>query len=63
MTETPAHYTIEKPLHDMSIERLYHFRCHHCQGWWTIADWQPVESVYCPHCGTNAKVKEIPADV
>ncbi len=37
------------------IEVLYHFRCRHCEGWWTIGDWQPgTAAIRCPHCGTLA---------
>lgn len=36
-----------------SLERLYHFRCGNCDGWWSVADKTPQEgrSVFCPHCG------------
>jgi hypothetical protein len=59
MTEEHAHYTINAPAHEVSIEQLYHFKCHVCQNWWSIGDWQPVPHLYCPHCGIKAPVKEI----
>ena len=38
------------------IEKLYHFRCHYCQEWWTIGDWQIKEILTCPHCNHQAMV-------
>ena len=44
----------------VSVEHLYHFRCWHCSGWWSIADFQwpsPGASIHCPHCG---KLNDLP---
>lgn len=37
-----------------SLERLSHFNCGSCKGWWSIGDWvQPARThLYCPWCGT-----------
>lgn len=32
-------------------EDLYHFLCDNCKKWFSIGDWEPVEYLYCPHCG------------
>lgn len=45
----------------VSLEYLYHYRCDHCQKWWTIADLQPVigEISHCPNCGYTNKITGI----
>jgi len=40
------------PHHTVSIEHLYHYRCHECSQWFTIGDVY-VEYVICPTCGTR----------
>jgi phage FluMu protein Com len=47
----------------MSIETLHHFSCHKCKKWWSIADWQPVKTIFCPHCGVLATVESIKEEV
>ncbi len=42
-----------------SKEVLYHFRCHACNQWFSIADMQPKPdqiSLYCPRCGVKSKI-------
>lgn len=36
-----------------SIEQIYHFSCTRCMKWWTIGDFNIIESksLICPHCG------------
>ena len=42
-----------------SEERLTHFRCVTCEGWWSIGDFEasrdlrtePMTCIYCPWCG------------
>jgi phage FluMu protein Com len=46
-------------VHKLSIETLHHFSCHKCKKWWSIADWQPVKTIFCPHCGVLATVESI----
>ena len=36
--------------HKSSVETLNHFQCGHCENWWTIGDWSPVDTLSCPHC-------------
>lgn len=36
-----------------STETLHHFLCSICEKRWSIADWQPQESLTCPHCGNK----------
>lgn len=45
----------------VSLERLYHFRCGHCDAWWSVADRRPrVGSVVsCPDCGGKNSVDAI----
>lgn len=45
----------------ISQERLSHFRCGDCKGWWSIADAPIRERWFCPWCGTALAdvVKEI----
>lgn len=48
--------------HEYSIEKLYHFRCHNCNLWWSIADFhilEKKETITCPHCGTTSEYKDI----
>ena len=35
-----------------SEERLMHFQCSHCKGWWTIGDAHLSQQYrfYCPFC-------------
>lgn len=36
----------------LSVERLYHFRCAHCNRWWSIGDADVTKTVwYCAWCG------------
>lgn len=39
-------------------ENLYHFLCGNCKKWFSIGDWEPVEQLYCPHCGKKQDVNE-----
>ena len=37
------------------VEYLYHFSCHECRGWWTVADFhrctpEEQKTTTCPHC-------------
>jgi hypothetical protein len=41
----PANY------HYFTVEKLYHFRCFECNGWWSIGDWKLLEKIICPLCG------------
>lgn len=59
MTEESAHYEIKKHCHEISIETQHHFRCCACHLEWTVLNWQRVEFIFCPHCGTKAKITEI----
>ena len=34
-----------------SIEKLAHFRCGHCQKWWSIGDAPKRKKWWCPWCG------------
>jgi hypothetical protein len=36
--------------HGYSVEKLYHFQCGHCSGWWSISDWKFKDDLCCPHC-------------
>lgn len=42
----------------ISLEKLYHFQCGICKGWWTIADaHEPLlKEWFCPWCGTKQTV-------
>lgn len=51
---------LPKLRHTYSTEILYHLNCGACDKWWTIGDWDVTESLYCPHCGTQAPVFELP---
>lgn len=35
----------------ISIEKLSHFNCSKCGGWWTIGDAKINIEYYCPWCG------------
>ncbi len=34
-----------------SLEKLSHFRCGHCDKWWSIADAPARKKWWCPWCG------------
>jgi len=38
-----------------SKEIIWHFICHFCKDWWSIAASEDVvfKNLYCPHCGKN----------
>lgn len=43
-----------------TVEKLVHFRCPKCQGWWTVGD-APIDSKqdwYCPWCGVAINEKD-----
>lgn len=45
----------------VSIERLWHFQCGNCQGWWTVGDYKPkLMMTTCPHCSC---LNDIPDEV
>ena len=49
--------------HRVSVEKLFHYRCHRCDQWWTLAD-RFIEIVACPSCGTKAPaLKDLPEDI
>lgn len=37
----------------VSEEKLSHFRCLSCKGWWTIGDAGNKKTWYCPWCGVK----------
>ena len=37
--------------HYYSVERLVHYQCARCQGWWSIGDGPTGKTLYCPWCG------------
>lgn len=43
-----------------SLEKLSHFLCGRCSGWWSIGDWQVRAkgrtNLYCPWCGVKQEV-------
>lgn len=45
-----------------SLERLSHFRCGVCQGWWSVGDWhvraKDRRHMYCTWCGTLQEVAQ-----
>lgn len=41
-----------------SIEKLWHFKCPKCGGWFTIGDYQGKSGLYCPHCGYFSELLE-----
>ena len=41
--------------HFYSIERLVHYQCSRCYGWWSIGDGPTGKALYCPWCGYQAK--------
>jgi acetone carboxylase gamma subunit len=45
----------------VSVEFLYHFRCHECDRWWSVGDyaWVDKANVICPHCGY---IHELPSN-
>lgn len=47
--------------HQVSVEKLFHYRCHRCAQWWTIAD-RFIEIVACPSCGTKSPALKAQAD-
>ncbi len=43
---------------NVSLEKMYHFRCVSCERWWSIADapGSPAERAWwCPWCGTSQR--------
>jgi hypothetical protein len=38
-----------------SVERLVHFQCGSCRGWWTIGDAPPGRDWHCPWCGARQR--------
>lgn len=47
--------------HRQSVERLSHFQCGSCQGWWSIADAPDNRTWYCPWCGCYARPEPVEA--
>jgi hypothetical protein len=45
-------------IRNVSIERLYHFNCPDCQGWWTIGDLPKIEKMFCPYCGQDFGISQ-----
>lgn len=43
------------------LERLYHYRCDHCQKWWTVGDIAPQinQEMHCPHCGKKNVIQGV----
>lgn len=39
-----------------SVERLTHFRCGSCRGWWSVGDAPKGCFWYCPWCGLRQSV-------
>lgn len=39
-----------------SVEKLYHFRCSHCNGRWSIGKWRINPSQTCPYCAYLGEV-------
>lgn len=43
-----------------SLERLSHFRCGLCKGWWSVGDWHIRANgrthMYCTWCGEKQEV-------
>ena len=45
----------------MSEEKLRHFNCGKCSGWWTIGDPKATQKVWwCPWCGLGQTFKKMP---
>jgi hypothetical protein len=44
----------------VSEERLTHFRCSACKGWWSIGDAPEREAWFCPWCGLKLEVEPKP---
>ena len=46
---------IVSDLMNYSKEIIWHFICHFCKDWWSIAASEDVvfKNLYCPHCGKN----------
>jgi hypothetical protein len=48
------------PIGKRSLERLAHFNCGKCGGWWSIGD-APVGRAYCcPWCGKWQQFSDTP---
>lgn len=47
----PTQINIALPKAKISVEVLYHFKCSDCKKWWSVGNWEPEETVCCPHCG------------
>ena len=41
--------------HFYSIEKLVHYQCSQCRGWWSIGDGPTGSALYCPWCGYQAQ--------
>jgi hypothetical protein len=41
-----------------SPERLVHFQCPRCEGWWSIGDAPDREFWFCPWCGERSLTKD-----
>lgn len=46
--------------HYYSIERLVHYQCGSCGGYWAKGDADTTREVCCPDCGTRAAAVEKP---
>ena len=44
----------------ISLERLHHFQCPSCKGWWSIGDAPQRAHWFCPWCG--ARHETLPAE-
>ena len=46
-----------------SLERLYHFNCGECGGWWSIGDFHRLADwsgqLTCPHCKATQSYEPI----
>lgn len=45
--------------HKFTVERLHHYNCGSCSGWWAIGDAPKRKLMYCPHCGYRAGLVEL----
>lgn len=43
-----------------SVERLTHFQCGACSGWWTIGDAPERDHWFCPWCGAKLEQPAAP---
>jgi len=45
----------------LAKETIWHFTCDYCNLWWSFAssdDYEPKDSIHCPHCGKTNKIED-----